>query len=275
MKMNLKIFSVLMVLTSALQLWANNPVETEAQYGSCLPESKICIVRQSLNRMDKKAHLEIDFQLDSTYLKKMTWVSLTPTVRRDTMEKALHPMLIMGKTQSLVFEREGVDERYGDNYQIVMRKERSNHQQVESWSEMFDWEDWMADAKIFVRMEDCGCGEIKKSEEMAVRPTTKPDPMQLVALIDPEHKVERADTIKEYDIQGSAFVNFVVDKWDVLPNYMSNRKEIKKITDTLDIVMADENITIRSIQIHGWASPEATYKHNTMLANNRAIALTD
>lgn len=270
-----KISILLVMVLLGLVSNAANPVEAEATYGSCMPESRICIVRQTMDRSDKKVNLEIDFQLDSTYLKNMTWVSLTPIVRRDTIEKSLHPMLIMGRTQQLIFQREGVDERYGDDYQIVFRKERSNKEQVENWVESFDWENWMDSAKIYVRMENCGCGKVKGTEEMAVRPIAQPNPLLYVEYVQPEHQVLRADTIKEYDITGSAFVNFVVDRWEVRPTYMSNEREIKKITDTLDIVMADENITIQSIQIHGWASPESPYAHNKMLATNRAKALTD
>lgn len=271
-----KIFNILFAgMMAAMSVTAANPVEAEAQAGACMPESKICIVRQELTQSNKLVQLEMDFQLDSTYLKNMTWVSLTPVIRRDTIQKSLHSMLIMGKTQSWIFDREGVDTRYGDNYQIVLRKERSNVQQVETWQETFAWESWMDSAKIYVRMENCGCGKVKGAEEVAVRPINTPNLLPYVIYIDPEHQIERADSIKEYDIHGSAFINFVVDRWEVLPTYMSNEREIKKITDTLDIVMADPNITIRSIQIHGWASPEDTYKHNTMLATNRARALTE
>jgi tetratricopeptide (TPR) repeat protein len=38
---------------------------------------------------------------------------------------------------------------------------------------------------------------------------------------------------------------------------------------------ADQNASIHKIKIHGWASPESPYKHNEMLANNRAKSLTE
>ena len=56
---------------------------------------------------------------------------------------------------------------------------------------------------------------------------------------------------------------------------MDNRRELRKITDTLDIMVADKNITVNTIKIHGWASPESPYNHNHMLATNRAKSLTD
>jgi hypothetical protein len=59
------------------------------------------------------------------------------------------------------------------------------------------------------------------------------------------------------------------------PDYMDNRRELRKITDTLDIMVADKNITVNTIKIHGWASPESPYEHNRMLATNRAKSLTE
>ena len=67
----------------------------------------------------------------------------------------------------------------------------------------------------------------------------------------------------------------LVDRWEMKPDYMDNRRELRKITDTLDIMVEDPNITVREVKIHGWASPESPYKHNTMLATNRAKSLTE
>jgi hypothetical protein len=80
---------------------------------------------------------------------------------------------------------------------------------------------------------------------------------------------------KERNLHGSAYITFVVDKWEVKPDYMNNRRELRKITDTLDVMVADKNVSVREVKIHGWASPESPYEHNKMLAENRAKSLTD
>ena len=59
------------------------------------------------------------------------------------------------------------------------------------------------------------------------------------------------------------------------PDYMDNRRELRKITDTLDVMAADANVSVKEIKIHGYASPESPYEHNKMLATNRAKSLTD
>ena len=84
-----------------------------------------------------------------------------------------------------------------------------------------------------------------------------------------------APTKKIRNLHGTAYITFVVDRWEMKPDYMDNRRELRKITDTLDVMNADPNISIQKIKIHGWASPESPYSHNEMLATNRAKSLTD
>ena len=84
-----------------------------------------------------------------------------------------------------------------------------------------------------------------------------------------------APSKKERNLHGSAYITFVVNKWEMKPDYMNNRYELRKITDTLDVMVKDPNVSVRQIKIHGWASPESPYDHNKMLAENRAKSLTE
>lgn len=248
----------------------------EKVYSECMPEGRVCIESQSLEKTENQAHLKIVFRLDSTYLKHMTWVSLTPAIQLDTTrEKRLHTMLVAGKRQQIVFDREGVDTvKYGTNYERIDRRVKKLDKQQVKWQETFDYEAWMDSAEVVVLMEDCGCGKVRDTSDLAVRPVSSPDPRGLALLIEAEHKEEALDTLKMYELHGTAYINFVVDKWNIHPDYMRNATELRKITDTLDIMVADKNISVRSIRIHGWASPESPYEHNAMLSLNRAQSLT-
>ena len=114
----------------------------------------------------------------------------------------------------------------------------------------------------------CGCGDTLKSDR-ALLGRLKSDPVFFFTdIVPPVVKKER-------NLHGTAFINFVVNKWEMKPDYMDNRRELRKITDTLDVMTADPNISVKLIKIHGWASPESPYEHNRMLATNRAQSLTD
>jgi tetratricopeptide (TPR) repeat protein len=122
-----------------------------------------------------------------------------------------------------------------------------------------------------VECDLCGCGDRLKNEETLLGTLLPPDPYSLINLVD----VVPAPAKKERNLHGSAYITFVVDRWEVKPDYMNNHRELRKITDTLDVMVADPNVSVRQVKIHGFASPESPYEHNRMLATNRAKSLTD
>ena len=56
-------------------------------------------------------------------------------------------------------------------------------------------------------------------------------------------------------------------------SYMTNPAELRKITGTIDSVRGDKDITITSIFIKGFASPEGPYDNNVRLAKGRTATL--
>ena len=70
-------------------------------------------------------------------------------------------------------------------------------------------------------------------------------------------------------------MDFPVNKTTLYPDYRNNPQELEKILRTINVVREDRNTTITHIGIHGYASPEDTYEHNTYLAENRALMLKD
>ena len=84
-----------------------------------------------------------------------------------------------------------------------------------------------------------------------------------------------ADSVKEFKLEGSAFINFPVNRTELYPTYMNNPAELAKITGTIDSVKSDPDITITSIFIKGFASPEGPYSNNVRLAKGRTATLKE
>lgn len=72
---------------------------------------------------------------------------------------------------------------------------------------------------------------------------------------------------------GSARLSFVVGKYDIRPDYGINAQELVKIRRSVEMVERDSDVTITSISLHGYASPEGSYAANNRLAANRTNAL--
>lgn len=78
---------------------------------------------------------------------------------------------------------------------------------------------------------------------------------------------------KERVLSGRAFIDFIVDRTEIRPDYRRNSKELKRIIATIDSVLFDKTIRVKSITLHGYASPESPYSHNVELSLGRVAAL--
>ena len=82
-----------------------------------------------------------------------------------------------------------------------------------------------------------------------------------------------AEAVKSRSLSGSAFIDFPVNKTVIYPDYRRNTAELGKIEATIDSVRNDRDVTITSVWLKGYASPESPWTHNRMLAIGRTEAL--
>ena len=184
-------------------------------------------------------------------------------------QAAFQPLVIDSRRQYVLYERGIVNEVYAD---VPHTQRNAGDAQTVSYISSVPFQQWMESYDLRIGEDLCACGDLTEMPYVPIlRRVTPPDPYDLIGLANQEPVQDKAP----YDIHGSAYITFVVDKWDMKPDYMDNRRELRKITDTLDIMVADPNITVKEIKIHGWASPESPYSHNRMLATNRAKSLTE
>ena len=95
-------------------------------------------------------------------------------------------------------------------------------------------------------------------------------PSYELAYIEPQ-----AEKQKSRHLSGKAYLSFLVNKTDIRRDYRNNAAELSKVEETINVVRKDPNTTITHIDIHGYASPEGSYKNNTRLAEGRAQAFKD
>lgn len=108
------------------------------------------------------------------------------------------------------------------------------------------------------------------------KPVELPPPPVVKEIYQPHYQLAyvtpQAEQEKTRHLSGRAFLDFVVDKTDIRPNYRGNAAELAKVLQTIDVVRRDTFTTITHISIHGYASPESPYQHNAYLAQARAEA---
>ncbi len=259
------IIAILLATTAAIAAQQQPPITLSGN------DAKVSVQNIDVTRGAQNTLVTMDFILDSLDVPSNRYRAFTPVIRSTDgqHEQRMKTLIVSGRRQNIVFERDGIDPLYADN--CVNLRRQNGTVQTYNYSDAVQNQPWFRDANVYVECDLCGCGDLMKNEQTFIKSLLPPDPYDLIMLTD----VVPAPTKKERNLHGSAYITFVVDRWEVKPDYMDNRREIRKITDTLDVMVADPNVSVRQVKIHGYASPESPYEHNRMLATNRAKALTD
>lgn len=216
-------------------------------------------------------YIIVDMDLDVSELdvRNTQAVVLTPHIVRDTLSQDLRSIGIYGRNRHFYYERnEDMAPTAGDD--ISFRSNKTPDKVT--YHAVVPFEEWMDGCQLVFVREDCGCAgsvNAKSSSMLIDRFPMEPYRPELIYV--------RPNTINEkvYAISGSAFVDFPVSNMDINPDYRNNTRELAKITGTIDSVRSDKDVTIHSISIKGFASPESPYANNERLAKGRTKALKE
>jgi hypothetical protein len=178
-------------------------------------------------------------------------------------------IFINSRNQHIYYNRELKDE-YADAMELL--KKKGKNLKID-YLRSVKYEPWMKNAVLKVRKLSCACNRMKDRGEEFLDGFEKEKPeikLFPVYLLPP---ADKGDKVREE--KGSAYLCYVVNKWDILPNYMDNPVELQKIYNSVNYVKSDSDVTITRMTIEGYASPEGSYSHNVMLSENRTQALKD
>lgn len=137
------------------------------------------------------------------------------------------------------------------------------------------WQDWMGESTLGFKILTSGCCGAPISEEDIPVADLDLVPPVIPSDADLQYIEPVATAVKEYALQGKAYVNFPVNRTEIYPAYMNNPMELKKITNSIDTVRDNKDATIESITLTGYASPEGPYNNNVRLAKGRTEAVRD
>ena len=136
-----------------------------------------------------------------------------------------------------------------------------------SYSQHTAYQPWMEQAQLkLVVSETDGCGTEHQANSAIIGET------RMVLNQHTERIQERSTT---QQLSGRAYISFMVNKTDILPEYRRNRRELAKLHSVLDSLRNVENMDIRRLTLKGFASPEGSYSHNEELARGRVESLRD
>ena len=219
----------------------------------------------NMNRNGKYLTVKMEIDLTGLDVNANRAVLLTPRLVNGTDSLDLPSVGIYGRRRYYYYVRNGIGCISGEN-EMVYRA--SNRPDSVAYSKLAEYEEWMDGATLKFHRSDWGCclGILAEYEGILGRHNEAFFP-ELI-FVQP-----KAEIMKSRSLSGSAYIDFPVDQTVIYPDYRRHTAELGKIQATIDSVRNDKDVTITSVWLKGYASPESPYEHNTELAIGRTAAL--
>lgn len=226
-------------------------------------------------------YIDMNFILKDVKVRTAHGVDFIPQLVAPANTYNLPKVSVKGKDEYLAYERRlslmSAKEKRKHVAPYLVKKSNKRTNDTIRYRYVLPYESWMADAKLNVQRDECGCGE---STLMSVQPVI--DQVTLERILSPyivnphfayvEPKVE---VVKSREIQAECFLDFEVNKINIRPEYMNNPRELAKIRVMIDDLKLDPSIKVNRLDIIGYASPEGTLATNKRISEGRAMALRD
>lgn len=246
---------------------------------------KMHITPLSLEQKGDSVYIRITFDISGINVDSRRSISLVPVLVSGDNRRDLPEVVVKGRGNYNVYQREialmsnrqKVAYASKAPYAVIPGFKSKNSKTIEYYVTI-KYSSWMADARLDMYEDLCGCGN--PARRLGI--TMLANQITLEKIIEPYeitpymvYVQPDAEPVKRREIVGEAFLDFVVNKIDIRPDYMNNPRELKKVTDLVSEVKNDPDVTVRAINVIGYASPEGLLSNNQRLSEGRAKALTD
>ncbi len=207
--------------------------------------------------------VDLDMDLSSLTASRNRAVLLTPRLVNGADSIELPSVAVYGRRRYFHYMRNGQSMLASSNGDDYMRHGKPDRK---VYHLLYPYEEWMNGSTLRLSRELYGCcNTLLDGQEAEIGKYRAFEP-ELIYLLPSPDKSPRY-------IEGTAYIDFPVNKTAIYPEYHSNAAELARIRAAIDSVRADADITITGVWLKGYASPESPYAHNTELAMGRTEAL--
>lgn len=225
----------------------------------------VSIENFNMNRNDKYLTVEMELHLTALNVDANRAVLLTPRLVNGADSLDLPAIGIYGRRRYYYYIRNGISAISGESEKSFRVSKKP--EQLE-YNNPILYKDWMNGATLKFHRSDWGCCQEILAEYEGILGRHREAFFPELIFVQP-----KAEIMKSRSLSGSAYIDFPVDQTVIYPDYRRNTVELGKIQATIDSVRNDKDVTITSVWLKGFASPESPYKHNTELAIGRTAAL--
>lgn len=225
----------------------------------------VSITNFNMNREGKFLNVEMDLNLNNLDVNSNRAVLLTPRLVNGADSLDLPSVGIYGRRRYYYYVRNGIGSISGENEAVYQASDKPDNM---VYNKLTEYKNWMDGATLKFYRSDWGCCHKILAEYEGILGRHNEAFFPQLVFVQP-----KAEIMKSRSLSGSAYIDFPVNQTVIYPDYRRNTVELGKIQATIDSVRNDKDVTITSVWLKGFASPESPYKHNTNLAIGRTAAL--
>lgn len=219
-------------------------------------------------------YMVVDMDVDMSQLKVKSnrAVLITPAIVNGKDSLNFSSIGVYGRKRYYYYMRDGKSTLTGKSERSYRKAKRPD---TVDYHSILPYQEWMEGSHLVLNRSLYGCCNAKVGEQSAALVNNYQTPTTEKVYFMPTFVYMRphAEGVKSREIKGSAYIDFPVNQIVIYPEYRNNTAELDKILATINSVREDKDVTITSLSIKGYASPEGTYQHNTYLAKERTAAL--
>lgn len=221
----------------------------------------------SVDRVDGRLSLSFTIDPSDLHIGSSREIVARPELLDSVGNVAQFPAVVFaGRSRYLIHER------FNDvpSADTLVRASSGNAIQ---YSASIPWQQWMETSSLDMTLDlrGCQCAPIDHTRYPMIE-------IDLVPLVfSPQFVLATpvASGEKTRQLNGSAYIDFPVNKTELYPDYRRNPEELASIRASIDRVRNDLDAVITKITIKGYASPEGPYNNNVRLAKGRTQTLRD
>lgn len=218
-------------------------------------ENTLRVEKKLIERSGDYLLVDLTLNLSDLVVRSNRSVTYTPVIQRGDSLRRLPALIVNGRNRQILYERTGRD--IATDGEFAVRRKNGTEQRFDYHARV-PYARWMDGSEMALAIDECGCGwEALKNDRSALFPIhLNRTPRPLMAYVAPP--VEVKNRAKE----GSAFLDFPVNRTEIRPDYRQNSRELAAIQETIESVRGDKYATITGVSIKGYASPEGSYANN-------------
>lgn len=218
---------------------------------------------------DMTVELTLDFE-NAKRVRANRQLQVIPSIAGPKDTLMLARLSIIGRNRFFYYLRNSLEMKVSEYDQAWQYKELPD---TFRFRMPVPYEAWMDSSRVMVNECVLGCCNKTLGEEWEETPAV------FVVPVCPEYqpvfvyRKPKAEIHKTRALNATSYVDFPVSETVIYPRYRENERELAAIVETINKVLQDKDVTITSINLCGFASPESPYSNNVRLASGRTASI--